>query len=115
MISVFISYGNNSTGEWEQLCTIPLLPFSELYPADNVDDDSWGINNHEFSLPNGETLEISVAFTEYNLGVSFGVEKDGASLVSVYCFKQKLKNNDPCVLFLTPGGQDVSIMLGQQS
>jgi hypothetical protein len=115
MISIGIHYGNPSTDEWDLVCMIPFISHEELYPDSNSQNDSWGINDHEISLPNAEILTISAAFTEYNFGISMILKEGENVLVSYFGFKKGFETDDPCILFQTPGGADVSIMFGKHS
>ena len=112
MINIVVSCANLTTEEWEPVCTVPLKPYAELYHDTPVCEEGWGVNDFEFTLPSEETLTISAAFTESNLGISFGVSAEGKSLISIYCFKKDIDIADPSVVFKTPNGVDVSILFG---
>ncbi|WP_415896258.1 hypothetical protein [Neptuniibacter sp. QD57_21] len=116
MLYVHVSYGNEETGNWEGVEIVPLIPYKELYPEEKVmRDDSFGLNNESVTLPNGETISISVAFWSANNSISFVIVKDDITLLNLGTFKQKLETFDPSVVFRTPGGLDLSFMFSTRN
>tara|TARA_R110001583_G_scaffold195165_1_gene369762 strand:+ start:463 stop:810 length:348 start_codon:yes stop_codon:yes gene_type:complete len=115
MITIYVSYGNEQTEKWINIHSAALVPSSELYPDSRVCDESFGINDSEFSLPNGETFKVSATFTPSNMGIMIVVTSGNNTLINVACYKQSLENHDPSILFRTPKGLDVTIMAGQNS
>jgi len=113
MINLCVSYGNEETQEWETILDVPLIPYAELYPNEEKVRDSYGINDHPLVLPNGEELKISVSFDPTSLGISYAVQSEGKNLLSVFGHKQNINDFEPSAGILTPGGVDISIMIGK--
>lgn len=111
MIRFNIQYGNDETKEWEKIATVNLISFTELYPKENIDSDDFGVNDFEFSLPNGETFALDVAYTTSNTGVMVIIRSKETVLLNIACWLK-----DDCnILFHTPKGKDVNVAFGKQS
>jgi len=115
VIIIHVSFRNPVTEDWEEIHKVNLIPISELYSDSSLEDDIFGINDSNFTLPNGEEFEVSATFTSNNMGVVIIVTGQDKTLIHVTCYKQSLEGFDPSILFLTPRGANVSIMANTTS
>ena len=111
MIGFNIKYGNDKTKNWEQITTVDLISFSELYPKENIESGDFGINDFEFSLPNGERFKLDATYTTSNTGVMVIIRSNETVLLNIACWLM----NDCNILFNTPKGKDVNISFGKKS
>jgi len=110
MLALHISYGNRELDEWVPLADFPLKPH-----APHSEDSSHGVlevREEPLMLPNGESLRFSVAFTEFNRGMSLLVQSENDTVLSVAGFKSSISTYDPAVTFLSPSGLHLSLMVG---
>lgn len=122
-MKLFVSYGDEKTNTWEALREIELRPYSELYPEQYKTIPRipgmllkvLGLNNEAVTLPNGEEIGITVAYTPDNRGLSLVISQGGKTLLNVGGFKSNEIDYDPSAVLLTPGGMHVSVMVGPES
>ena len=112
MLFLHASYGNEKTENWESIKVIPLIPYKDLFPVHNIqqDDKSFGLISEPLNLPNDEVINLGVAFDSSNLSINFVIEQDGCTLLNIGVFKLKLESFDPSVVYKTPNGLDLSFM-----
>lgn len=115
MINLHISIGNEESGNWESLKVVAYSPDKELYSDPNISDENFGIKDEVLVLPSGEELTLGSAFWAANNSINFVIEKDGETLLNIVCFKQKLENFDPSVVFKSPGGSHLSFMFSTKA
>jgi len=118
-LRLFISCGNKKNNEWENLKEMELQPYSEIYreqsvmiPVITTMIDCFGINNEEIVLPNREKINVTLTYTQFDRGVSFLITQGKKTLLNFGGFKRSETDYDPSVVFLTPGGIHVSLMVG---
>jgi hypothetical protein len=112
-MKLYLQYGEALSGQWENLCEIELksLETGDSHPpteAKNV----LGIHLVPVKLPNDEILSIDITYSIDNRGISISVSSEGITLIQVGGFKKQATSYDPNVLFLTPKGLYISIMVG---
>ncbi|PSB19111.1 hypothetical protein C7B65_12565 [Phormidesmis priestleyi ULC007] len=75
--------------------------------------DVLGLNPESIVLPNGEQLEISAYYSLGNRGISINIVGNDKTLIQVGGFKHSETSYDPSVIFLTPKGLYLSLLVGQ--
>ncbi len=98
-----VSVGNVQTNEWENAATVPLQ---------GQDNFLYSLQDYELVLSNGERLVITVAITKENRGVAIAVRNARTTLLHLTAFRNDLSGYDPSVMFYTPQGLHVTLMVG---
>jgi hypothetical protein len=116
-MKLYMSYAPNPSCQWENICAIDLRPnpipipkHIKNYPIDP--SSVIGLHEEEINIPNGEQLKVSVTYDPINRGISIYVMSKGKFLLQVGGFKRQESSHDPNVMFLTPGGECVSLIVG---
>lgn len=112
-MKLYVQHGDESSSQWKRLCEIDLKLGLSLHPHSfTKPQDLLGLNLELVVLPNGEHLKISVAYSTGNRGVSIRVVSEDRTLLHIGGFKSRETSYDPDVIFLTPKGLHVSLMVG---
>lgn len=77
-----------------------------------VEHEILTLNSHEIILSNGEKLEIFVSYAKINRGINIIVVSNNKTLINVGGFKSSEASYDPSIVFLTPLGIHLSLMVG---
>lgn len=113
-MKLYVQYGDEASSQWQKVCELDLQPGVGLHPqAMAKPEDVLGLSLESVVLPNGEYLEISASYSPGNRGISINVVSDNKTLVHVSGFKHSETSYDPSVVFLTPKGLHLSLMVGQ--
>ncbi len=111
MIGFNIQCGDEETQKWVKIASVDLIPLADLYPEENLESDNFGINDFEFSIPNGEKFTLTATYTSSNTGVIVVICSNETVLLNVACWIA-----DDCnILFSTPKGVNVNISFGKNS
>lgn len=111
-MKLHISYGNNDTERWETIEGIEFDALKQLNPDDYVLDSLYGILNREIILADGEKIVFNVVFDENILSLNIVVLIDEVTVLNFSGVKQDRKNYDPSIVFYTPAGNHISLMIG---
>ncbi len=109
-----MQYGDEAFNQWQKVCELDLQPGIGLHPQAMANpEDLLGLSPKSVVLPNGECLEISASYSPGNRGMSINVMSGSKTLVHVGGFKHSETSYDPSVIFLTPKGLHLSLIMGQ--
>lgn len=103
---LYISYRDENTKDWHSAIA------RELTHSLENELELFQVRGARVTMTNGEVVAVSAGYTPANRSVSIHAAMDGAELVGVNGFKVEEAGFDPSVVFRTPGGMYVSIMLG---
>lgn len=111
-----ILHGEKQIDEWETLSEIELTSCPEQYTDSKIENDfptdnRLGVDDRIIALPNDEEIKIRVFYTPLDLGVVFTVFKNDQILINVAGYKSYKHSQDPIVLFRTPGGLYLKLMI----
>jgi len=106
------NYGNNETEKWESFPGIPFVPLSELHPEDDNPDHLYGIDDHEFILPDGEKLILNAVYDDHLPSVNIVVLCSGITILNITTYKQDSVGYDPSIVFYTPSRNHITLMVG---
>lgn len=111
-MKLYINYGNQVSNEWEKIgeCELNLFVNQDFTPI--IEYEILTLNSQKIILSNGEKLEISVSYAEVNRGINIIVISDNKTLINVGGFKSSEISYDPSIIFLTPLGLHLSLMIG---
>jgi hypothetical protein len=111
-MKLYITYGDKSSSQWQKVCELDLKSREGLYPSMAKSDEVLNLNLEPVFLPNGEKLEISASYSIGNRGMSINVSSENKNLVQLGGFKYSEESYDPNIVFLTPKGLYLSLMMG---
>ncbi|MBL1208680.1 hypothetical protein [Geminocystis sp. GBBB08] len=111
-MKLYVSYGNQVSNQWEKIgeFELNLLINQDFIPI--IEHEILTLNSQEIILSNGEKLQISVSYATINRGINIIVISDNKTLINVGGFKSSETSYDPSVIFLTPQGLHLSLMVG---
>ncbi len=112
IMKLYISYGNIVSKEWENLeeFELELLVNKDIISTDK--NTIIGLKSQKVILPNDEAIEVSVSYSIINLGISIIVISENQTIINVGGFKSSEMSYDPSIIFLTPKGIHLSLMVG---
>lgn len=111
-MKLYVSYGNQVSNEWEKIGEFELNLFINQDFTPIVEHEILTLKSREIILSNGEKLEISVSYATINRGINIVVINNNKTLINVGGFKSSETTYDPSVVFLTPKGIHLSLMVG---
>ncbi|BAQ61869.1 hypothetical protein GM3708_2275 [Geminocystis sp. NIES-3708] len=111
-MKLYISYGNQDSNQWEILTEFNLQSLSNQNFISIVKEEILVLNSQIIILPNDEKLEITVSYAKANRGISLCVISNNKTLIYVGGFKSCETGYDPSIIFLTPKGLHLSLMVG---
>lgn len=103
---LYISYRNENTKDWHSAIA------RELVRSTENELESYHVRGARVGMPNGEVVAVSAAYTPATRGISIHAALDSMELIGVSGFKARESEFDPAVVFRTPRGMYISIMLG---
>jgi hypothetical protein len=113
-MKLYVQYGDNTSNQWQKISELDLPVDSRLHPQQMAQsEESLYLSPQSIVLPNGECFEISASYSPGNRGMSINVMSDGKHLIHVGGFKYRETTYDPSVIFMTPKGLHLSLMVGQ--
>jgi hypothetical protein len=111
-MKLYVTYGDKSSKEWQKVCELDLKPTEGLHPSMAKPEEVLSLNSESVFLPNGEQLEISASYSVGNRGMSINVFSSNKMLFQLGGFKYSETSYDPNIIFLTPKGLYLSLMMG---
>ena len=114
-MELHINYGNNETEKWESFPGIPFLSLSKLHPEDDNSDHLYGIDGYEITLPNGEKLIFNAVYDDHLPSVNIVVLCSDITVLNITTYKRDSVGYDPSIVFYTPSGNHITLMLGHSS
>jgi hypothetical protein len=105
---LYISYRDENTKDWHSASA------RELTRSIENELELFQVRGARVAMTNGEVLAVSAGYAPGNRSVSIHAALDGVQLVGVSGFKVEEAGFDPSVVFRTPRGMYVSVMLGPQ-
>jgi hypothetical protein len=103
---LYISYRDENTKDWHSAVA------RELAHSIENQLELFQVRGARVTMTNGEVVAVSAGYAPANRSVSIHAAMDGAELIGVTGFKIDDDGFDPSVVFRTPRGMYVSIMLG---
>ncbi|BAQ64072.1 hypothetical protein [Geminocystis sp. NIES-3709] len=111
-MKLYVSYGNEVSNQWEKIGEFELQPLVNKDWISIVENEILILNSQGLILPNNEQLEITVSYARANRGISISVIYDNQTLINVGGFKYNETGYDPSIIFMTPKGLHLSLMVG---
>ena len=103
---LYISFRDENTKDWHSAIARALTRSIEN------ELELFQVRGARVTMTNGEVVAVSAGYTPANRSVSIHAALDGVELIGVSGFKVEEAGFDPSVVFRTPRGMYVSIMLG---
>lgn len=105
-MKLFVAYSQPGTNAWSELPTLALAGGAQGETGVVMLSDT------RVDLPNGEALLLAAAYWPRNQALTLSAAQGGRTLIMVSTHKHESEDHSPQVVFLTPGGLQVSLMLG---
>ena len=104
-MKLHVAYSRPGSNAWSELQALPF--------ADSEQDETGVavLGDTRVELPNGESLRLSATYWRANHMLSLSAATDGKTLLMLSTHKRDAADHSPQVVFLTPGGLHVSLML----
>lgn len=111
-MKLYVNYGNQASNEWEKIGEFELNLLINQDFISIVEHEILTLNSREITLSNDEKIEVSVSYATINRGINIIVISDNKTLINVGGFKSSETSYDPSIIFLTPQGMHLSLMVG---
>jgi len=103
---VYISFRDESTKDWHSATA------RELAPSTERGAEVLAVRGARVTMPNGEVIAVSATYVPSTRTVSVHAALDRMQLIGVSGFKTQDAGFDPSIVFRTPLGMYISIMIG---
>ncbi|BAQ60720.1 hypothetical protein GM3708_1126 [Geminocystis sp. NIES-3708] len=110
-MKLYVIYGNQASNQWKKVGEFELNLFINRDFTPIVEHEILTLNSQEIILFNGGKLQISVSYARINRDINIIVISDNKTLINVGGFKSSETSYDPSIIFLTPQGQHLSLMI----
>lgn len=105
-MKLHVAYSRPGSNAWAELQSLPLAS------AEQGETGVATLNESRVDLPNGESLHLAATYWRANHMLTLSATTDGKTLLMLSTHRRDAADHSPQVVFLTPGGLHVSLMLG---
>jgi hypothetical protein len=103
---LYISFRDESTKDWHSAIA------RELGPATEQGAEVLAVRGARVIMSNGEVISVSATYVPSSRTISVHAALDRVELIGVSGFKTQDAGFDPSIVFRTPLGMYISIMVG---
>ncbi|HYL18548.1 MAG TPA: hypothetical protein VEV20_07690, partial [Burkholderiales bacterium] len=103
---VYISFRDESTKDWHSAIA------RELAPSTEQGAEVLALRGARVTMPNGQVIAVSATYVPSTRTISVHAALDRMQLIGVSGFKTQDAGFDPSIVFRTPLGMYISIMVG---